>query len=220
MRAPRAAPTAAATPADDPWNAWTFRINANTNFNGEKSYESRYYYMSANASRITEAWKLTVNANQSQDMSRFVFEEADGTRTAFNSFTRSLGLSTLAVKSLTRHWSAGLRSGVTSSTYYNQASNFSAIPTVEYNIFPYSESTRRQLRLQYGAGVRSMRFRERTIYDRMSETKPLHVGTVALDFRQPWGSTSLNADVQQYLDTPSTTAGPPSPARTSACSRG
>ena len=47
-----------------------------------------------------------------------------------------------------------------------------------------------------------MRFRELTVYDRMSETKPLHVGTVALDFRQPWGSTSLNADVQQYLDSP------------------
>ena len=199
---PAGTATAATTPADDPWNAWTFRVNANTNFNGERTYESRYYYMAANASRITEAWKLTVNANQSQNMSRFVFEEADGTRTAFNSFTRSLGLNTLAVKSLTRHWSAGLRSGVTSSTYYNQASNVSVIPTLEYNIFPYAESTRRQLRVQYGAGVRSLRYRALTIYEKMDETKPLHVGTVALDLRQPWGSTSFNADVQQYLDTP------------------
>lgn len=191
-----------ASPARDPWNYWTFRVNANTNFGGERSYERRYYYMAANASRITEQWKITVSANQSQNTSRFIFEDPNGGRTAFTSFTRNLGLSNLVVKSLTPHWSAGVRSGITSSTYYNQTANMSVLPTVEYNIFPYSESTRRQLRLQYGVGGRSLRYRDSTIYGRLKETKPQHTAAIALDLRQPWGSASLNTDAQQYLDEP------------------
>lgn len=199
--APAAGGAAAqASPARDPWDYWTFRVNANTNFGGERSYERRYYYMAANASRITEAWKITVSANQSQNTSRFVFENATGGRTAFNSFTRNLGLNNLVVKSLTPHWSAGLRSGITSSTYFNQTANASILPTIEYNIFPYSESTRRQLRLQYGIGGRSLHYRDSTIYGRVQETKPQHTVAVALDLRQPWGSASLNTDAQQYLD--------------------
>lgn len=196
------AAAAQATPARDPWNYWTFRINANTNFNGERSYESRYYYTSLNASRITAAWKITLSANQSQDMSRFVFEDDAGGRTAFKSFKRSLGFNTLVVKSLTPHWSAGVRSGITSSTYYNQRANLSVIPSIEYNIFPYSQSTRRQLRMQYGVGGRRLEYRDTTIYGRIEEAKPLHTGSVALDLRQPWGSTTLSMDVQQYLDEP------------------
>lgn len=201
-KAAAGAETAQASPAHDPWNHWTFRINANTNFNGERSYESRYYYASLTASRITEAWKLTLTANQSQNMSRFVFEDADGSRTAFESFRRSLGFNTLAVKSLTAHWSAGVRGSITSSTYYNQDANLSLIPSVEYNIFPYSQSTRRQLRLQYGVGGRSLQYQDTTIYGRIAETKPLQSASVALDLRQPWGSTSLSMDAQQYLDQP------------------
>ncbi len=194
-------PAAQSAPADDPWNAWTFRLNANTNFNGERNYESRYYFMSANASRITDAWKITFNANQSQNMSRFVFEQG-GDRTAFSSFRRTLGLSNLTVRSLTPHWSAGLRSNATSSTYLNQASNVAVVPTIEYNIFPYRESTRRQLRLQYGVGVRSLQYRDTTIYGRIEDTKPLHSAAAALDLRQPWGTVSLSLDGQQYLDAP------------------
>ena len=190
------------SPAHDPWDHWTFRLNANTNFDGEQSYESRYYYGSVSANRITEAWKITIGANQSQNMSRFVFVEDDDSRTTFKSFRRDLGLNTLVVKSITSHWSAGIRSGITSSTYFNQSANISVIPSIEYNIYPYSESTRRQLRLQYGVGGRRLDYRDTTIFGRMQESKPLHSGSIALDMRQKWGSATLSIDGQQYLDSP------------------
>ena len=188
--------------ARDPWDHWTFRLNGSTNFDGERSYESRYYYTSVSANRITEGWKLTLSANQSQEARRFIFEDDAGTRTAFKSFKRSLGLNGLVVRSLTSHWSAGVRSGITSSTYYNQAANVSVIPSLEYNIFPYDQSTRRQLRVQYGIGGRSLQYRDTTIYDKLEETKPLHSAAVALELKQPWGSTTLSMDAQQYLDQP------------------
>ena len=193
---------APAAPTRDPWDHWTFRLNGSTNFSGERSFESRNYYASISANRITEGWKLTLSANQSQNMDRFIFEDGAGNRTAFKSFKRSMGLNGLAVRSLGSHWSAGIRSGITSSTYYNQAANVSVIPSLEYNIFPYDESTRRQLRVQYGIGGRSLQYRDTTIYGRMEETKPLHSATVALDLKQPWGSTTLSMDAQQYLDQP------------------
>lgn len=194
--------TVPATETRDPWDHWTFRINGSTNFSGERSFESRYYYTSISANRITADWKLTLSANQSQDIDRFIFEDQDGTRTAFNGFKRSLGLNNLVVRSLTPHWSAGVRSAITSSTYYNQSANVSVIPSVEYNVFPYDESTRRQLRIQYGVGGRSLHYRDTTIYEKLEETKPLHSATVALDLKQPWGSTTLSMDAQQYLDQP------------------
>jgi len=193
---------AQAAPVNDPWNHWTFRLNANTNFNGEQNYESRYYFMSVSANRITEQWKFTLSANQSQNMSRFVFESENGSRNAFSSFRRELGLNNLVVRSLTSHWSAGMRSNLSSSTYYNQSANVSLIPAVEFNVFPYSQSTRRQLRIQYGIGGRSLSYRDTTIYGKIGETKPLQSGLVALDLRQPWGSTSFSIDAQQYLDDP------------------
>jgi hypothetical protein len=104
------------------------------------------------------------------------------------------------VKSLGEHWSAGLRAELSSSTYLNQRSAVRVVPTAELNVFPYSQSTRRQLRLQYGLGLQSFRYRELTIYDRLRETKPLHGGSAALDLRQPWGSVAFNLDGQQYLD--------------------
>lgn len=200
--APAGGPGARPAPVNDPWDHWTFRLNANTNFNGEQSYESRYYYGSVSANRITEAWKITLSANQSQNISRFVFEEADGARTAFESFRRDMGLHSTLVKSLTSHWSAGMRSSITSSTYYNQSSNISIVPAIEYNVFPYSESTRRQLRLQYGAGGRALDYRHETIFGKTSETKPLHSGSISLDMRQQWGSATFSVDGQQYLDSP------------------
>ena len=202
VAAPPNAGQSQATPARDPWNYWTFRLSGNTNFNGERAYESRSYYTTISANRITAAWKTSFNLNQNQNSSRFVFEDETGAREAFTNFSRSASLSNLTVKSLTNHWSAGLRTSLSSSTYLNQRASFRILPSVEYNIFPYTQSTRRQLRLQYGVGAQSLDYRDTTIYGKVKETKPLQSGSATLDLRQPWGSAHFSIDGQQYLDQP------------------
>lgn len=203
VAAPAAGAAAQSTRAHDPWNYWTFRLSGNTNFNGERSYEDRNYHSTVNANRTTAAWKTSFNLNQNQNSSRFVYEDPlTGDRTTTRSYSRSATLSNLTVKSLTEHWSAGLRGAVSSSTYLNQRITWRALPAVEYDLFPYAQSTRRQLRFQYGIGVQDLNYKDTTIYGKIEETKPIQSGQVALDLRQPWGSVSFSVDGQQYLDAP------------------
>lgn len=203
VAAPRNAGQSQATPARDPWNYWTFRLSGNTNFNGERAYESRRYHATVSANRVTAAWKTSFNLNQNQNSSRFVFENATtGAREAFTNFSRSASFSNLTVRSLTTHWSAGLRASLSSSTYLNQRASFRVLPAAEYNVFPYSQSTRRQLRLQYGVGAQSFQYKDTTIYGKVEETKPIQNGSATLDLRQPWGSAHVSIDGQQFLDQP------------------
>ena len=62
----------------------------------------------------------------------------------FTSIRREWDNDALLVKSLTDHWSAGVRGAVSSSTYYNVDLAVEAMPAVEWNFFPYSQSTRRE----------------------------------------------------------------------------
>lgn len=58
-----------------------------------------------------------------------------------------------SVKSLGAHWSAGVKGNFNSSTYLNQRASTRLTPAVEYDLFPYADATRRQLRFQYGIGL-------------------------------------------------------------------
>ena len=188
-------PAAAAAPQDDPWDYWVFRVRANGFTDGQK--QSRFFngFGSLSASRITADWKTTLSANGSYSENRFIF--ADGR--SLNSYQHSYGTNALVVKSLSDHWSVGGTASASSSVFLNQRLALSAAPAVEYNYFPYTESTRRQLIARYAAGVRSLEYDEETIYDRMEETRPYHQLIVGLDARQPWGSLSATLNGSQYF---------------------
>lgn len=74
------------------------------------------------------------------------------------------------------------------------------MPAVEFDLFPYKESTRRQLLFRYGIGVRSFRYNSTTIFGKLRETRPAHELTVASEARQKWGSLSIGVGGTQYLD--------------------
>ena len=58
----------------------------------------------------------------------------------------------LVARSLTDHWSVGGRGSIDSSSFDNIALRFFGGPAIEYNLFPYSQYTRRQLRFGYAIG--------------------------------------------------------------------
>lgn len=188
--------TATAAPAGrDRWNAWVFTVGANGNLNGEQSSSFRSVSGNVMARRITEEWKLSFRAWENYH--RSVFDLGDS-RTVF--VRRSTTLSQLAVRSLGPRLSAGLRSSLGSSTFENKRFFYRLTPAVEYDVFPYSESTRRMLTVQYAAGVESFDYREETIYFRTQETRPIHTLEVSLSQNQPWGSVDASLEGGQYLD--------------------
>ena len=73
-------------------------------------------------------------------------------------------------------------------------------PAIEYDLYPYSESTRRQLTFNYSLGASHFRYEEETIYDKMRENLASQVGVVSLNVKQPWGTIETQFEASQYLN--------------------
>ena len=196
--APAAEGSARAAEARDPWDHWTFRVGVRGFFNGESSYRSRDLNSSISANRVTAQWKtrLSVNANNS----RSEFDLTD--TTSFVSQRESYSSSALVVRSLGPNWSAGARASALRSTYNNYDRLLRAGPAVEFNVFPYAESNRRQLTFQYALSGISADYDERTRLGKLAETRAEHSLTTALDLKQRWGSVGLSAEGAHLLDDP------------------
>ncbi|HSK18082.1 MAG TPA: hypothetical protein VK912_03005 [Longimicrobiales bacterium] len=193
-----AAGAAPELPQRDPWNFWTFRVNFNGNVEGESSREAYRLSSGFSANRTTEAWKLNLSINGSYSEQSFTFplESGDTTITSFN---RNYSASSLVVKSFGDHMSVGARTNASTSTFGNTSLSLTFTPAIEFNLFPYSESTRRQLTALYAAGGRALEYRDTTIYGQIEEVRPLHSLTVGYSTRQPWGSVNMSVDGSQFL---------------------
>ncbi len=184
------------TAATDPWNFWVFRTNVNFNLNGESSSSFRNINAGQSANRTTDAWKINVNAGMGYNESRYDLSEGG----EFVSTRRSWHVNGLAVKSLTTHWSAGAKAGASRSTFLNQKLAARIAPGVEYNFFPYTQSTERSLIVQWTAGINHFRYDSMTIFDRIEETKWDQSLLAHLSLRQPFGSIGLSLEFANYLD--------------------
>ncbi|MGW8266983.1 MAG: hypothetical protein ACWGSQ_11475 [Longimicrobiales bacterium] len=185
---------AMATAEDDPWNFWVFRVGLNVNSGGESTYGSLGVGGSFTASRTTEEWKVSLGLRTSYDENEFEYDDYTEL-----SVQRSSSFSGLVVRSLTDHWSAGLRGGVTNSTYYNYRLNLMLAPVLEYNVFPYAESTRRMLTLQYALEGSYADYYEQSIYFEEEETLLAQSLAASLDLTQPWGSSNIFMEAGHYL---------------------
>jgi hypothetical protein len=185
----------AARSGKDPWNYWVFRGRLNANAEIESSNESRQYNGSFSANRVTDAWKLSVTTFT--DVRENIYTYSDGS--TYTSTRRGYDATGQLVKSLGAHWAAGAKSFVAASTYENKDQVINASAAVEYNFFPYSESTRRQLTLQYVVGVTAFDYIEETVYGKLHETAPSHLFRGSFDTRQTWGSISADVEFSQYL---------------------
>lgn len=179
----------------DPWNYWVFRTNANGFVQGEKADNSFSLNASQSANRVTENWKTNLNFNVSYTQNRF--DLGDGS--TFRSYSHGYGFSDLIVRSLGAHWSAGERGSWTSSTFLNQKQAIRFAPAVEFDVFPYAQSTRRQWTFQLSTGVNYFRYEDTTIFNRISETRVDETATTSLDLKQPWGSISSSLEGAVYL---------------------
>jgi hypothetical protein len=194
--APAATGQSAKSQARDRWHLWVFRTNLSGYGSGEKSSNFGGLNGSVNANRTTALWKTVLTVSGSYSQNRFTL--SDGSR--FNTYSHSYGLSDLVVKSLGAHWSAGQRASWTSSTFLNQSHAIRFAPAIEFNVFPYSQSTRRMLTLQYSTGINFFRYQDTTIFDKIKEVRGDQTLITSLDLKQPWGSVSASLEGAAYLN--------------------
>ena len=183
----------------DPWDYWVFNTGMSGNFSGEQARRTTSLYGSLSANRTTEKWKLSFGL--SAQYSHTLQTIAPDTTVATDTHSESFG--SLTVRSLGRHWAAGLRTSVSASTYYNQSIDVRLLPAIEYDVFPYSEATRHSLTIQYAVGADAVRYREETLYDRTGQVLPLHTLRALYNTRQPWGAANAAVQASEYLSDPS-----------------
>ena len=188
---------AAAQSEDDPWNSWVFRTRFNMFLRAEESADSKAFNGSFSGNRTTEMWKIRVGvgSNYSED----TFTLTDGT---FTNIIRSNALDARFIKSMGEHMGLGFGGSVLSSTFSNQDLTIRLAPAVEYNFFPYSESTRRQFTVAYSAGYNSFRYIEPTIFDKRDEKRANHAVQSSFEVSEPWGSSEITVEYSQFLDEP------------------
>jgi len=181
-------------PARDRWDSWVFSLSGQGYFSGEETYMSRMAYGSFSANRVTAASKVRLGLSVDTSKQRYEFEDSTVTGK-----TSSWAASGLFVKSLGEHWSAGAYVTADASLYSNVKLGLSVAPAVEYNFFPYSQSTRRQLRALYRLSLKAARYHETTWLGKLRETTLRGSLGLTLDLREKFGTVSLSVEGSHFF---------------------
>jgi hypothetical protein len=181
--------------AGDRWNNWVFSLRGSASFEGEESTREREIGASISADRITPDWKISFGFEVDHEREEFDLDEESPVEVE----RRERDFRWLVVKGLGEHWSVGALGDVESSTFDNIELSISAAPALEFNVFPYSAFTRRQLRAQYAVGVSRFQYYEETLFGELEETLPTHEASLTYEQAERWGSLRSRVEWSQYL---------------------
>jgi hypothetical protein len=198
-KAPTTTSVTTARPQRDPWNAWVFRVGTNGGMQRETNQRSSRASLNFNANRVTRAWKLTNNARGQYSEQKFIVTDSLSEST-ITDYSHNASFNHLMVKSLTEHWSLGERVNLNSSTFLNEKVSLRVAPALEFDVFPYSQSTRRQLILQYSVGVKHIRYEDTTLFGKLREAVPDEQLVVAAEAVQPWGNVFASLTAAHHLN--------------------
>lgn len=191
----RGLPPAPVVPTDR-WNNWVFHISGETYGDGERLSSNGSYEASASANRTTANWKVRIGGARSLERSSFTVSDDETIKTRLSDWSAD----SLIVRSLGPHFSLAAGSSIGSSTFSNVKRAARVSAGVEYDVFPYGESTRRSLTIQYLAGQTDYEFAAETIFGKLTEKVAHHTLNVSLGLRQPWGQAGSTFVFTQQLE--------------------
>jgi hypothetical protein len=171
----------------DRWNNWVFRLSTEPQFRSEESDEQLELRNGINVTKVTPDIKIEVEMDQSYNRRSVIDDEGNDTTYITNEFQGD----NLIVKSINEHWSAGIKWNVGSSTVENYNFRTDFLPSVEYDLFPYSEATHRQLRFLYSIGYQYNNYSDSTVYNQVKENFFKQEFNIAFQIQKKWGSINL-----------------------------
>ena len=189
---------AVASPEDDPWDFWVFRTSLRAGVEGEDRQNSISLFGAASANRVTEQLKVEMSVDGRYDREEFEVDDS----TTVTSIERDYEFETLVVRSLGPHWSAGAEGTVEHSSFQNRELAIRIAPALEYNLFRYEDSERKQFTLLYTVGFNRFSWREITIFGKTSEQRFDQTLRASLAVRQPWGEAGGELQASHFLDDP------------------
>ncbi len=179
---------------EDPWNYWVFSVGASGNVNGQETTKFTRRRANFSANRTTEALKIRISASANDSENKF--DTGDET---IKSTTNSENFRAQIVKSIGGQWAVGATGKVSASSFQNTELQMEFGPAIEYDFFPYSQSTRKFLTLQYNVKITRRKYDELTIFGLKDETILRHSLGLSLSLSQKWGSLSLSTDFNHML---------------------
>jgi len=183
----------------DKWNNWVFELSTEPVLKLEEANKQLELKNSINISKITEKIKLQIELDQFYNREKFIeYVNTDSAETE-TFITNERSMNNLFVKSLGNHWSAGFRWELGSSTHENYKFSTEFLPSLEYDIYPYSEATHRQLRILYSAGIRYNNYIDTSVYNKTSENLYRQALSFAFQVQKKWGSINLALEGSNYF---------------------
>jgi hypothetical protein len=192
----------------DRWNLWLYRIDGNMQANGEQLVKTRNLSSSLSAARTSEKWKINLGATGSyneREFKVFVANQANPTlrdTVPVTVLQRAANANALFGRTINAHWTTGVKVSTGFSEVLNQSLSVRVSPAIEYNYFPWTEATRRQLTSLYYVGANHYRYYSTTVFGEDEETRWNQTLLLALTQRQKWGNTNLTLEGSQYLHDP------------------
>jgi hypothetical protein len=188
------------TKEEDPWKNWVFRISGNAWLNGQKTYQSTNIYTTTTASRITEDIKhqTRLNLNFSENKYR-LYDSNDSLIYSANTITRGIYFEHSTIWSMGDHWGAGAELNAWQSTYSNIDLGVKFSPAIEYNVFKYSNASRKQLRFAYKLGMGYRDYTDTTIFNKTTEYLADQRFEINFKYITNWGSIRSGINWQNYL---------------------
>lgn len=182
----------------DPWRNWVFTLSASGRYRKEASYRSSHLRSTALIRKVTPEIRLQSYNFLGWDESLFQTEGGQ-----VRSISRELYSSNVAIKSISDHWSYGGEVEFRSSWFENLRFQCRYWAALEYNLFPYSESSRRQLRFTSELGYDRRHYNDTTIYNKIREGFVACELQLALELKEQWGEASSYIEVISFLNEPS-----------------
>ncbi|UCC25744.1 MAG: hypothetical protein JSU98_01355 [Gemmatimonadales bacterium] len=180
---------------EDPWNYWVFSLRGNADLEREDRETQDEFRFSASANRTTDMWKIDLGGSFNLSRREVEFDDGD----SFVDERDDWDARTLVVRSLDSHWSTGLRAQAGSSTRFNRDFGFDLAPAIEWNYFPWQESTRRRLVALYTLGIEYREYEEITVFEKLSELLWRHQFDLQFRQQESWGSANFGVEARQYL---------------------
>ena len=185
----------------DPWNLWVYRIGFGGSMEGE-SYQSAYNVEGrASAARVSEDYKIILEVDA--EYYNEEFEDVD-TGDILSNVSEDYSAEIESVWSLTNKWSLGFFGEANKSTFWNRDLAIFVGPAIEYNIYPYSESTRRSITFQYSIEYTYFDYELVTVQGLSTESTGRHRLGIRASLQQPWGEIFASIEGIQYFSDPST----------------
>ena len=176
----------------DKWNLWLFSIDGNLYGSGQAYSKQLNVFSNFNANRTSQKNRFETGIFQSGNYQKYNVNDT----TTITAFVNNIGAYSFDALSLGKHAAIGYFATFFASTVQNLKNSTSFYPSIEYNIFPYDEATKRRLTFNYRVGARYVDFFTPTYLDKLNEWYFLHSLVVSYRQVEKWGS--LNCDIGSF----------------------